>query len=107
MSSDGNGNGDKITPQNVHIHLSYLREDVKEIKDAIPQNLVKVEEIFTEMKDREEKHDEKVERLIKEFAQQFVRKEEFTPVKSIAFGLVAIVMTGVVGSLIVLVVKSQ
>jgi len=100
-------NGGLITPENAHIHLSYLRADIREIKANIPKNLERVEEIFDEMKGREEKHDAKVEALIKDIAEHYVRKEEFTPVKSIAFGLVAIAMTGLVGSLVVLVVKSQ
>lgn len=49
--------------------------------------------------------DEKVETLVKLTATTYVTRDEFTPVKAVAFGLVALILTGVIAAILSVVIK--
>lgn len=47
-----------------------------------------------------------MEEDIKVIKDDFVKKEEFKPIKNLVYGLVSLILTGVVGALLALVVRS-
>ena len=61
---------------NINLQLRYIRDDIKEIKENVKSD-----------------------------KEKYITKEEFAPVKSIAYGVVGLILTGVVGALMVLILK--
>jgi hypothetical protein len=48
-----------------------------------------------------------VEKLRKEVADTYVSKVEFEPVRKIVYGIVSLILTGVIGALIAIAVRAQ
>lgn len=62
--------------------LVFVRQNVSDVKADIADIKVKME-------------------------QHYVTKEEFSPVKNLVFGMVAVILTAVIGALITLVIRGQ
>ncbi len=59
--------------------------------------------VRSEMENKLGRYDETIDNLRKEFSENFVRKDSFTPVQRIVYGIVAICATSVVGAVLSLV----
>lgn len=85
-----NGDGEKI----------YSKEDLDEaVQHAISRRDVK------ELKDGMDILNGRFDKLEVAMAQMFVTQEAFRPVRNIVYGMVTIILTGVVGAILTLVVK--
>lgn len=75
------------------------------------ENTIKITKLQEQMKQVVEKIDSLDEKMDKGFSDIkaelscFVRKEEFAPVKSIAYGLVGAILTGVITAVLYLIIK--
>ena len=94
--SDGDGgnngapriDGVKLTPEATAVHIQTIHTDVHEIKEQIKANL------------------ESVTKHIEAMEKQYVKKEEFSPVRAITYGLVGLIMIGVISGVLALVVRT-
>ena len=67
---------EKLTNEALGIHLKYIREELTEIRATLVQ-----------------------------FKDNYVTKQEFAPVKMTVYGFVGLVLTGVIGALIMVVLR--
>ena len=80
--------GVRLTPEATAVHIQMIHDDVRSIKTQISSNL---REVTNHIEGMESK---------------YVKKEEFSPVRAIAYGLVGLLMIGVVSGILALVLKS-
>ena len=80
--------GVKLTPEATAVHIQTIHADIKEIKALIPNNLATVEA------------------HIDKLGEKFVTKDEFGPVRAIAYGLVGLILIGVISGVLTLVVRT-
>ena len=96
MSEDTRLELDKQDVKELLNALSHAHEIVKQYADlgVVLEKISNIDRSITEMKvDQKDAH------------KQFVTKEEFKPVKLIAFGIVGLVNLSVIGAILTLVVK--
>ena len=92
MPDNSNGtprvDGVRLTPEAMAVHIQTIHDDVKDIKSQIKANLVSVTAQVVSME------------------LKYVKKEEFSPVRAIAYGLVGLLMIGVISGVLALIIKT-
>lgn len=73
------------------VHL--LREEIKSRKEDQQRE-------FTRLRESVEEHTAATEKQIEEIRHEYVSKDAFTPVQRIAYGIMALFATGVVGAIL-------
>lgn len=105
----------RATLDRLSVVIEYFKRDLDETRRQVREEFVTMREykqLQTAHEDLKRVCDNRIEEIrktafdaIKALADKAVTKEEFTPVKSIVFGVVALMLTTVVGALLVLVVR--
>ena len=80
--------GVRLTPEATAVHIQTIHNDLRDIKAQIPKNLQQVTDHIEDMENT------------------YVRKDEFSPVKAIANGLVGLIMIGVISGVLTLVIRT-
>lgn len=82
-----------MTLEEVSVKVEYLEEKLDEHHHPNGNTLSRIDERLKAL------HED-----VKDIKDNFVRKEEFWPVRTVVYGLVGLVLIGVVGALIALVI---
>jgi hypothetical protein len=80
--------GVRLTAEATAVHIQNIHDDIAEIKAQIPKNLKTVTDHISGMES------------------QYVKREEFSPVRSIAYGLVGLIMIGVISGVLALLIRT-
>lgn len=74
-------------------------------RDDFYQLITRVDERTAAIKEKVESLKQKIESLESELSSTYVTQDQFTPVKSVVYGIVSIILTSVMTAIVYLVVK--
>lgn len=103
-------NGEKVYSKeelDEAVQHAISRRDVKEIKDKLEGMERRFDGIETALADGYVSRVEYAEMMqrVEKALENSISKEQFAPVRNIVYGMVAIILTGVIGAILALVVK--
>lgn len=98
--------------RSIQNEVIHLRDDfklaLKTLADTIKDNEAKNSSLYRDMEENYKDLDNKVESMQKEFYSEleknYVRRDVFEPIKKVVYGLISVVLIGVVTALLSLVV---
>ncbi len=88
----------------IGVHLSYIRRDIDEIKHTQAAHMTEIKAELHELKGAYVTRPEFKE--MRDDLEKKVSREEFDPVKRVVYGVVSLILVGVVGALIALVIRT-
>lgn len=94
----------RATLDKLSVVIEYFKRDLDETRRQVREEFVTMRE-YRQLQTAFEDLKRSMADTMKAMADRTVTKEEFTPVKSIVFGVVAVILTTVIGALLVLVVR--